>query len=383
MQASSTFTANGNVTVQNATSGTGGTGKITVGGTGALFTESGATTLTVGDSAGSPAGLVQANSGGTFTTGTGLTTVSTTGTLDVNGGTFNVNGNVTVTGGTLQRSSAGTLAWASGKTMTVQSGGKVNITGSYTLPSNAIVNVSGSSQFNVLTSGALNSASGSQLNVSGGGAVSVPSWNLGVGDNGTATIDGSGSSLTSASNTLLGASGFAPTLTFSNSATGALSNGVFVNGNSIINVQSGADVTSDSINIGSFGSSTINVTGAGSTWVQSSGSFLSFGALATNAGTINIQAGGAFTTGTGNTAIGSGGLLKVEGGTLNLNGGMTVDGIFQAHLDRREQFRLGGRKDDERGRQRAGDVRGDALTLNNSTINVFGVGGTFEPRPAR
>ncbi len=74
VQASSTFAANGNVTVQNATSGTGGTGKITVGGTGALFTESARQTLTVGDSAGSPAGLVQANSGGTFTTGgTGLT----------------------------------------------------------------------------------------------------------------------------------------------------------------------------------------------------------------------------------------------------------------------------------------------------------------------
>ena len=95
---SGTFTANGDIDVNTA----GGTGSsamsginINVAGAGAFFTQSGATSLTIGHASAGMATV--AVSGGTFTTGTGDLTIHGTGLININqGGRFNSNGNVSV-----------------------------------------------------------------------------------------------------------------------------------------------------------------------------------------------------------------------------------------------------------------------------------------------
>jgi hypothetical protein len=79
---------------------------------------------------------------GAFSTGTSGVTINPAGLVDIAGGSFNLNGNATVNG-TLQRGAAGTLNWATGKTMTVQNGGDVVIAGAYTLPNTASITVTG------------------------------------------------------------------------------------------------------------------------------------------------------------------------------------------------------------------------------------------------
>ncbi len=123
--------------------------------------------LLVGSATGNTAKL-QIDSTATFTTSTFAATVNPTGLIDINGGTFNENGGVTVDGGTLQRGS-GTFAWASSKTMTVQNGGQVNFTGSYTLPASATVDISDSgSAFAVSSGSTLTVPSNSQITLNAG-----------------------------------------------------------------------------------------------------------------------------------------------------------------------------------------------------------------------
>ncbi len=177
------------------TSGTGSGGTVTIGGSGASFTQGGASTLTIGNAT-SGSGTLVLNGSGIFTTGTGLTTVNSTGLIDINtSGTFNANGDITLAGGTLDRASNGTLNWAGGKTMTVSAGGGLQIGGTYQLPGSAIVNVSGAGA--EVNCSFLLVQSGSQLNASSGGFLNLNQLVVGGASSGNVTV-GSGGNLAAA-----------------------------------------------------------------------------------------------------------------------------------------------------------------------------------------
>ncbi len=116
--------------------GAGQSATINITGAGSQLTMNGGSTLTLGNaSTGASAINVGTTvSGGTFNTGTGAIAINSTGTVGIgsgaNTGTFNANGNVTLNGGVLNLGNAGsTFNLAGGKSLTIQSGGKLTGTG--------------------------------------------------------------------------------------------------------------------------------------------------------------------------------------------------------------------------------------------------------------
>ena len=172
VQSGATATASG-VSLGDV-AGSGQTAQFTVSGTNSKFTQTGASAFTMGSTTGSAA-TMNVNFGAVYTSGTGDfdlfnsgtvtvgganfgsgATFNALGAINVNGGTFNLaNGivnassNITVSGnGMLSVASSGDLSWTNGKTLTINSGGQVDITPVtstlYQLPALATVNISGS-----------------------------------------------------------------------------------------------------------------------------------------------------------------------------------------------------------------------------------------------
>lgn len=169
---------------------------LTVDGAGSAFTLSGSGPFSLGSVASNPGTLTVQNSGVFSTgTGTGFSFVNATGTLAVTSGTLNANGNLTLDGGQLTRGSGGTLNLAARKTLKVQSGGDVIITGGFTQTTASTITITGSgSTFS--TTGTLGLNGSSTTNVSSGGSLSTGGTALNIGltstgsENTTVTVDG-------------------------------------------------------------------------------------------------------------------------------------------------------------------------------------------------
>jgi hypothetical protein len=138
--ANSSFTGSGAQLIVQAASTVGASGNLLMGpgvqsgqyaffevdGTGSTFTQTGATSITLGSSANSDAVIAVADSG-SFYSGTGTITVNKTGEIEtLAGGTFNANGNVILNGGSLLAVFAGVsdgiFNLAPGKNLTAQNG---------------------------------------------------------------------------------------------------------------------------------------------------------------------------------------------------------------------------------------------------------------------
>jgi T5SS/PEP-CTERM-associated repeat protein len=162
-----------------------------------------------------------------------------------------------------------------------------------------------------------------------------------AGSTGTINVSGTGSALnlTNTSTTVsIGNTGGTGTLTFSDGATGSLHRlnlGVSTNAatQGTLNVLSGSNVTTGLMGIGtSAGTGTVTVSGTNSSLVQSGTSTLTIGSTnaAHNPGTLNIQSGGKFNTGTGTTTVNATGSINVgnasAGGEFNVGGEIVVNG---------------------------------------------------------
>ena len=305
---------------------------MTITGASSSLVVSGAGGTTIGAGSAST-GTLNVQSGGTFTSGAGTTTVDATGTIGITGGTFNQNGNMTING-RLTRDAGGAFNLAAGKTLTVQNGGDVDITGSFNSSSASTILVSGAgSTFSISSTLAFNG--GSVAGVSLGGSLSsLGSASIGTGGNGTVTVDGVGSDF-SAAGLSLGLSGGTGILTFSNGSTGNLGDvsidaGFVVGTNGTLNIQSGAVVNATSLTMapanGVANTGTMTITGAGSSLVVNGAGGTVIGADFLSTGTLNVQSGGTFQSGTGTTTVNATGTINIDGGTVNFAGPIIRNG---------------------------------------------------------
>jgi T5SS/PEP-CTERM-associated repeat protein len=332
----------GNMEVGNGSSGT-----LSMNDVGASATQTGASTLTVGHAT-SGTGTINVGatvSGGTLTTGTGLFTIKPTGAVNIgsgaNVGTLNANGDVLIDGGVLTRGSGSTFALASGKTMTIQNGGRATFTGDYGTP-NATHNVNGSgSRLEAVSSSNILIRNGAQVNVTNGGALSARAIDIGTTGTGGATstlvVDGIGSSVTATANSDWGGGGRTANVTFQNGATGTFpsAGGIFIAATSIANsagyvtIQSGATITMGQLDLARTGApgsvGTFTVTGAGSR-VTKSGTSMNIGHASGGTATVTIADGGLLTQSNGGVTINGTGLIDIHsGGTFTSIGAVGIN----------------------------------------------------------
>jgi hypothetical protein len=162
---------------------------------------------------------------------------------------------------------------------------------------------------------------------------------------GTLTIDGLGSTLTVNGTSLLGRNGETGTLTVSNTATAdfngtlGLADSSTALSTGLVHVQSGASMTTANILIapnnanGQTGTFNVGNNVGTSTVTQDNNATLVVGAAVgpgpiANSGRLNVNAGGVFNSGggSGTVTVNPAGRIEISGGTLNLNGNVTVDG---------------------------------------------------------
>ena len=125
---------------------------------------------------------------------------------------------------------------------------------------------------------------------------------------GSIVVDGASSALNGPSILLGSFAGFDGTLRYQNGAQGfiggaiELGNAASDGSDGLLEILSGADLTSGNINLAtttSTATGTFNVSGAGSTLLQSGASTLTVGSATGGVGTINVNNGGTFTSGSG------------------------------------------------------------------------------------
>ena len=323
------------------------TGSITVTGSGSGLTLTGASTLILGAASAGTANLT-VSSGGTFNSGTGTVAVGATGTINISGSSvYNANSTMTLNG-TLNRDSTSAFNLATGKTLTVQNGGDVIITGSHNIANLCNISITGSGS-TWSNSSYLSVNGGTTVQVSAGGALSAGYLNLGNNTSGGLSVSGLGSSYTNTtvSTSHVGSYGNTASLTFSDKSTGLFhdlnidySSMTGTNGSML--VQSDADVTTDSLYIApSVGSNTgtLTVTGSGSTLTQSGASSLTLGATSLSTGTLNVSSSGIFTSGTGTSTVYATGTINITGGGYNSSGNLTLNG-GQLNCDASGSFSL-------------------------------------------
>ena len=263
------------------------------------------------------------SSGAIFTTGTGTTTINKTGTVTIGSastsGTLNANGDVLIDGGVLDHN-GGTFTLAAGKNLTAQNNGNFSFSGTYLI------------------------TGGSTYTVQSGAHFSTTATTFG---NGTLLVDGIGSTLAITAATQLGSSGLTGTLTVRNKATADFNSVLGLADGStshlsggILNVQSGATITTANIRIapnstnGQTGTFTVGNGVSTSRVTQDANATLVVGGNPTtgpvpNSGALTIDSGGVFNsgTGTGTITINPTGTINIRGGgTLNANGNVAVNG---------------------------------------------------------
>jgi fibronectin-binding autotransporter adhesin len=329
-----------------AAGGTTTAATLNVNGVDSQVTQAGAATLTVGHASQGTAAINvgTTNDGGGLTTGSGLFRINKTGTVTIgsgaSGGTLEVLGNITVDGGVLQeKSDASTFAWTTGKTMTIQNGGRVQFASAYVTAASAQHIVSGAgSTFEIV--GGLNIRGASQVGVTAGGALLAGQFNVGGGGTaGSLIIDGAATTATGGDGGSHWGSGGAASVTISNGASATLGGSLELaeSAQALANVTSGAELTVGDLSLATLGanaSATLNVSGLGSTVTLSPSSELVVGHATTGSatlglldgGTLSVGSGGATTlhaTGTINVAAGTAdlGILSIVGGSIHVTGG--------------------------------------------------------------
>ena len=192
--------------------------------------------------------------------------------IAVNGtSTFNINESLTLDGAVLTRATGADVNLAAGKTLRVQNGGDVVMTGAYANTTDSTITVTGAgSSFTGNSTLSFNGASA--LNVLAGGTVAAGSTlNVGTSGLGSVSVSGSGSSL-SGGNLNVALSGGAGSVIFSADATGSVAT-INVGASStagtsgLVLIQSGASVMASALviaNVVGDSDGTVTITGAGS-----------------------------------------------------------------------------------------------------------------------
>ena len=325
-------------------------------------------------------------SAGTITIGAdgGTDIFNTTSSVAVNGTSIlNINENLTLEG-QLTRATGADVNIAAGKTLTVQNGGDVTITGNYSPGSAATTTVTGvGSTFS--TSGVVDLNGGSTTNVLAGASYSSGSaLRVGNTTNATLTADGSGSSA-SGTTLNLGLLGGAGSFTLTNGASGTFSSTINVDnspnaGNSgTLSIQSGSSVSGTGLFIAptaAANTGTVTITGTDSALTVTGAGTATIGAASASTGTLNVNSSGTFNSGTGLTTVNATGTIAIGGGTYNSNGNLTLDGgeLTRSNtgvlaLDPGTTFTVQG----------GGDATITGAFTNNtaSTITITGSGSTF------
>ncbi len=311
----------------------GNSGTLTLDGPGSAWTLNAASTLTIG-AAVTSTGALNVRNGGVFNTGSGLTNLRKTGTVSIQGGTFNANGDLFIDGGLLTRDGAGTLTFEPGKNVTVQNGGDITITGAFTNAAAggaATITLTGAGT-TFTTTGALVLRDNGDVLVDGGASLATGAASLTVASGTDLVVDGSGASLGAGLATVGAVSGVS-SLTVRNGGTGVLG-GLQLADPSVagttgnLSLESGATLTTGSLNVGSSGlvnTGAVTVTGAGSKLTVTGSGTTTIGAASASVGTLTVENGGTFTTGTGLTEVRATGDLNVNaGGTMIVRGDMTI-----------------------------------------------------------
>ena len=289
VQSGADLTADGTTIAVDGSDG--GSGTLTVDGSGSSVMLNGSSPLIIGDTSLGTATLNVQNNG-VFTTGTSSSSIYATGTVNINtGGTFNSLGDLNVVGGTLTRDSGSTFSLAAGKTLTASDNAQVGFAG-YT---------------------GIDISDGKRLEVNTGADLDTGSITVGSGSTGTLIVDGSGT-----------------TLNITNTSTGNFGDS---GGSAGVEVRNGATMAGGSnwnMRNGSF-----TATGSGTGVTQGSSALLSVGSNISGAFTLNVQNNAGFTTGqdfteiinNGTLNVGTGasftakGQFRIDGGTVNLSGG--------------------------------------------------------------
>jgi fibronectin-binding autotransporter adhesin len=311
---------------------------------------------------------------------------TSTATIAVNGTSiFNIDESLTLDGAQLTRATGATINLAAAKTLTIQNGGDMIVTGLFTNSTASTIAVTGAGS-TISATNALGVAGGSSLNISGGaagsssGAVNIAH----AGGDGAATVDGTGSSL-DAGSLNLAVSGATGTLTYTNGSTGSLGSIAISNSGTsgtkgTLTIESGSSVTGANLLIAPAAGSvtgTTTVTGAGSI-LAISGAASSIIGPTTSAGTglLNVSDSGTFDSGTGLTTVNKKGTIAIAGGIYNSHGDLTLT-IGQLTRDASGVFAL------DAGHTLTVQSGGDAVFTGSftdstaSTILVTGKGSTL------
>ena len=266
-------------------------------------------------------------------------TVGSTGSIRVGAGaTFNINEGLTLSSGAqLTKANGATMSLEAGKTLRIESGSDFLCFANHTISGGNVTVTGTGSTIQTALNISLAVNGGSTLAVqSGGSAISARSLDVGNGTNGTLTVDGTGSSVSATLGTSVWGQGatlgaFAA-VTFSNNATGTIDGvnmAASANSSAIVQILSGADITNTGelslSNSGGIG--TLLVSGAGTTWQQTTTAQVTIGA-SDGIGTLDVRDGAAFTTATSPMVIKTTGTVILDGGTLSVGGTFSNSGTL-------------------------------------------------------
>ncbi len=287
------------------------------------LTKQGAGTMTWRPSVANNLDLVV--SAGTLNTGADgtLDTLGSGGSIAVNGtSAFNIGESLTLDSSVITRTSFASLTLAAGKTLSVQNGGDVTITGGFNQATAATIHVTGAGSTFTMSAGS-DFRGGSTLNITAGGSVASASWiDLAMGGgNATVVVDGAGSSFAAGIDSLWGRSGNAAAVTFSNGSGGNFGDIQLANSGvgsaGTVNVQSSSTLTTGSLFLANTTDTTtaaMTVDGASSLITQTGGSPMTIGAASASTASLTVINGGTFTSGTGLTTVNATGSLAIATG---------------------------------------------------------------------
>ncbi|QEG37001.1 beta strand repeat-containing protein [Bythopirellula goksoeyrii] len=293
----------------------GGKGTLTIIGSGSTLTQTGDSTLNLGNESETGSATINIVNGGVYTTGTGTTTINGTGTLNIGNagvGSFNANEDVVVVGGRINKFTSGNLNLAAGKSVTASEDAVLNFLGQY------IVN------------------SGNRFEITSGADFRMAGlFVIGTVTDGELIIDGPGSELIVANHAYWGLNGGSAIVTLRNNATAQV-DGSLVLGSSdvglssgIFRIQSGGQYNNTS------GDTVIDATGQ-----------LSIAGGTLNAKTIDHTNGGLFIFVGGTLSVGTfhGDLTNI-GGILapgSSAGGTTIVGDYTQQTGAALEIEIGG-----------------------------------------
>lgn len=263
-------------------------------------------------------GTLNIGTDGQVTVG-GTTLIGAQGTLNLDGGTFNTNGGLMLNGGTLNRTSGSfNFNLGAGQTLSANSSAQIGFTGFHNINNGTTISLSGGADFTL-----------------------AEYLDVGRGSDGTLSVSGSGTTLTT--NTVVttfldwGLDGGTGSVTLSDQAQAMINaDEIRFAGNTVagtqgsLTIQSGATMTANDIALASAGdgagTGTISIDGAGSSLTLNGDATLTVGHADTGTATLNLTNGGTLNTGTGLTTFNATATLDETDGSLSVNGDLLIDG---------------------------------------------------------